>query len=406
MTTCARSWAIWVAGVSEDTRILVLDAGVVLTPFERFSPGRVILRNDRIEAAGLASDLALPPEAAHISAPDLTAVPGFIEPHIHGCGGADVMDATDASIATISRMLPRHGTTSFLPTTISMPIPKLDAAIERLGKILRNKFDGATPLGLHLEGPFISAGRRGTHDAAYVCLPDQKVLFEWITSSKGMLKLLTMAPELPGSPEVAEAARKAGLTVAMGHSDASFEEASLAADGGTRYAVHTFNAMRPFLHRDTGIVGTVLSDDRIFAEVIADGIHVNPEVVRILARSKGPRRVLLVTDAISATGMPDGRYSLGSQTVHVTGGTCRDAEGRLAGSTLTQDRALQNFIRWSGSTLQDALAGLTSNPAEALSLEGRGRIEAGAHADLTMFDNDLRVMKTIVGGQLVFDSAR
>jgi len=189
----------------------------------------------------------------------------------------------------------------------------------------------------------------------------------------------------------------------MGHSNASFDEAAAAVDNGTHYAVHTFNAMRAFSHRDSGIVGTVLSDDRVFAEIIADGIHVSPEVVRIFARSKGRERILLVTDAISATGMPDGIYGLGTDTVQVRGGVCRDDEGRLAGSTLTQDAALRNFIAYSGMRLDDALFGLTLNPARALKLEGRGCIEPGAHADLVILDDALRVMKTIAEGRLVYE---
>ncbi len=212
-----------------------------------------------------------------------------------------------------------------------------------------------------------------------------------------------MAPELDGATIVARFARASGVTVAMGHSNASFDEATAAADNGTHYAVHTFNAMRAFSHRDSGIVGAVLSDDRIFAEIIADGIHVSPEVVRIFARSKGRERILLVTDAISATGMPDGRYNLGTDEVQVQGGVCRDDEGRLAGSTLTQDAALRNFVAYSGMRMEDAVFGLTLNPARALKLEGRGCIEPGAHADLVMLDDELRVMKTFAEGRLVFE---
>ena len=161
--------------------------------------------------------------------------------------------------------------------------------------------------------------------------------------------------------------------------------------------------MRAFSHRNSGIAGAVLSDDRIFAEIIADGVHVSPEVVRIFARSKGRERILLVTDAISATGMPDGRYTLGTDEVQVHAGICRDDEGRLAGSTLTQDAALRNFIAYSGMRMEDAVFGLTLNPARALKLEGRGCIEPGAHADLVMLNNELRVMKTFAEGRRVFE---
>jgi len=388
-------------GVSD--RLLAIDAGAVLSPADRFAPGRIIIRNGRIEGVGLLSDLRLPANADRIDASRLTVVPGFIDPHIHGSGGVDVMDASFASMNTISCALASHGTTAFLPTTVSASPEVLGGTLDRLSGLLQESFDGAQPVGVHLEGPFISAEKRGTHRASHVHAPDQSLLANWIVRANGTLKLMTMAPELDGAIKAAQFARTAGITVAMGHSNASFEEATSAADDGTHYAVHTFNAMRPFGHRDSGIAGAVLSDDRIFAEIIADGIHVSPEVVRIFARAKGRERIILVTDSISATGMPDGPYALGPVKVQVLSGVCRDGDGRLAGSTLTQDAALRNFIAYSGMRMEDALFGLTLNPARALKLEGRGCIEPGAHADLVMLDDELRVMKTICDGRLVFE---
>jgi N-acetylglucosamine-6-phosphate deacetylase len=347
----------------------------------------------------------VPAGATPVSLPDLTLVPGFIEPHIHGASGFDVMHAQQESMNVISKALARHGTTAFLPTTVSAPVETLTSAVESLSKLIGTPFDGAQPLGIHLEGPFISGEKRGTHRPANLHKPDAALLADWIKRSHGHVKLLTLAPELEGALAVAQLAGKSQIVVGMGHSDASFEEATNATDQGIRYAVHTFNAMRQLSHRDSGILGAVLSDDRIFAEIIADGVHVAPEVVRIFARSKGRNRVILATDAISAMGMPDGHYALGRHHVSVTDGVCRDAEGRLAGSTLTQDRALKNFIQWSGMHLDDALLAVTANPAEALSLEGRGRIEPGAFADLTLLDKDLQVAQTYVGGTLVFKRA-
>jgi N-acetylglucosamine-6-phosphate deacetylase len=386
-----------------NSSVLVVDAGSILSPAERFAPGRIVVRNGRIESVGLLSDVRLPETAEHINAMTLTVVPGFIDPHIHGCAGVDVMDSSFSSMNTISRTLASHGTTSFLPTTVSASPDILGTALDRLSALVTEAFEGAKPLGIHLEGPFISAEKRGTHRAGNVQLPDRSLLSDWIARSHGTLKLITMAPELDGANAAAQIARDSGVVVAMGHSDASFQEATSAADHGTCYAVHTFNAMREFRHRDSGITGAVLSDDRIFAEIIADGIHVSPEVVRIFARSKGRERILLVTDAISATGMPDGRYKLGADVVQVSSGVCRDDEGRLAGSTLTQDAALRNFVAYSGMRMDDAVFGLTLNPARALKLEGRGCIEPGAHADLVMLDDKLRVIKTIAEGRMVFE---
>ena len=399
--TFERSWDTWVPAVSDSC--ILLDVGTVLSPFEKFSPGRVVIRGDRIEAVGLSSDVRTPDNAKRFEAPAMTLVPGFIEPHVHGCGGADVMDATPDSMSIICRTLAQHGTTAFLPTTVSAPVDALSSAIERLAGVIRTPSPGARPLGIHLEGPFLNVQKRGTHQPSHVRLPDATLLSDWIARSMGTIKLLTIAPELEGSAALSSQARETGVVVAMGHSDASYAQASEAADAGTRYAVHTFNAMRQFNHRDPGIVGAVLADDRIFAEIIADGIHVAPETVRLFAKVKGPARILLATDGTSATGMPDGEYALGTRTVQVRGGICRDGEGRLAGSTLTQDRALRNLLDWTRMSLSDALLALTVNPATALSLEGRGRLEPGAFADLALLDQNLQVARTYVAGAVVFD---
>jgi len=382
--------------------LLAVDAGVVLSPTERFSPGRLLIRGKRIEAVGKTADVRVPAEAAHLDLPHLTLVPGFIEPHIHGCEGFDVMDATVESMGTICRTLAKHGTTSFLPTTVSAPEDLLSAAVERLSALIPREFDGAQPVGIHLEGPFINTDKRGTHQSANIRRPDPALLSRWMQNSKGQIRLLTMAPELEGAAALSGVAQSSGIVVGMGHSDASYSESISAINGGAHYAVHTFNAMRPLSHRDPGILGAVLADDRVFAEIIADGVHVAPEVVRIFSRAKGPTRMILATDATSATGMPDGQYSLGNSRVQVRGGVCRDSEGRLAGSTLTQDRALRNLLQWTDLKLDEALMGLTVNPARVLSLEGRGRLEPGALADLALLDKNLEVERTFVSGKLVF----
>ena len=264
-------------------------------------------------------------------------------------------------------------------------------------------FDGAQPLGIHLEGPFISVAKRGTHRATNVLPPDPNLLEQWVLASGHTVKLLTIAPELDGIEALLIMANHFGVTIAMGHSNATFAEAKAAANGGVCYAVHAFNAMRAFSHRDPGIVGEVLVDDRIFAEIIADGVHVDEAVVRVFARAKGSSRVLLVTDAISATDMPDGRYALGGDTVEVVNGICRNAEGRLAGSTLTQEVALRNFVEWTKWPFERALPGLTLNPARALKLEKKGVLQPGADADVVIMDEQFRVIKTLVAGRVVFE---
>ena len=383
--------------------LLAIDAGTLFTPETKFSPGRLLIEGNTIAAAGAADSIHIPVNAEHIDASKLLVAPGFIDPHVHGCCGVDVMEGNHDSLNAVSRILVRHGTTSFLPTTVSSPPDVLRRAAEQLGAAMARPFDGAQPLGIHLEGPFISVAKRGTHQAANVLPPDPNLLEQWVLASGNTVKLLTIAPELKGIEALLIMANHFGVTIAMGHSNATFAEAKAAADRGVYYAVHAFNAMRAFSHRDPGIIGEVLVDDRIFAEIIADGVHVDEAVVRVFARAKGSSRALLVTDAISATDMPDGHYALGGDTVEVVNGICRNAEGRLAGSTLTQEVALRNFVEWTKWPFEQALPCLTLNPARALKLEKKGILEPGADADVVIMDEEFRVFKTLVAGRVVFE---
>ena len=384
-------------------RLIAIDAGSLFTPEKKYSPGRLLIEGATVAALGAPESVPIPSGADRLDASQWFVTPGFIDPHIHGCGGVDVMDGSWESVNTVSRLLVRHGTTSFLPTTVSAPPDVLSHAVERLGVALSQPFDGATPLGIHLEGPFISTAKRGTHKASNVLAPNVDLIDKWARSSGNRIRLMTIAPELEGTDALLLMARHHGVIVAMGHSDATFGQAKEAADRGVCYAVHTFNAMRAMNHRDPGIVGEVLVDDRVWAEIIVDGIHVDPALVRVFARSKGKSLVLLVTDAISATDMPDGRYALGGDTIAVADGICRDSEGRLAGSTLTQEVALKNFVEWTDWAFQDALFGLTLNPARALKLDRKGILEPGADADVLIMDAQFRILKTLVAGKIVFE---
>jgi N-acetylglucosamine-6-phosphate deacetylase len=384
-------------------KLVAVQGGTLFTPTKKFLPGRIIIEGQTITEVGSEGAVSIPAGTDVVDASGLIITPGFIDPHIHGCGGVDVMDGTYESLNLISRALSRHGTTAFLPTTVSSSPEILTNVVEKLGRLMPKAFDGARPLGIHMEGPFINAAKRGTHKAQNILEPDAKLLETWIRASGNSIRLLTVAPELDGIDSVLRLAKDSGITVAMGHSNATHDQASAAVERGICYAVHTFNAMRGFSHREPGIVGEVLSDDRVFAEIIADGIHVDPSVVRLFARAKGKTRVLLATDATSATDMPDGRYVLGSDPITVINGACRDSEGRLAGSTLTQDAGFRNFVRWTDWPFEEGLLGLTLNPARALKLESRGVLEAGAAADLAILDSQFRVMKTFIAGRLIFE---
>jgi N-acetylglucosamine-6-phosphate deacetylase len=255
----------------------------------------------------------------------------------------------------------------------------------------------ALPLGIHLEGPFLSHQRRGVHPPQYLVEPTLPIFDRLWQAARGHVRMMTIAPELPGALEViAEAARRKVL-VSIGHSDAVLEAARAGVNAGARHATHTFNAMRPLDHRDPGILAEVLTDNRITADIIVDGIHVMPEVVQLFLQAKGIDRAVLITDAMAAAGMPDGTYQLGPISVDVKDGRCT-ADGKLAGSVLTMDRAVRNVTQFAGWSLQDALRAATLNPARAAGLAQHGKLIPGAEANLVVLNSGGEVKKTIVRG--------
>jgi N-acetylglucosamine-6-phosphate deacetylase len=384
----------------------VIEAGILLTPRQEIRQARIQIADGRIERLGSREEIALTPRYAMMEAGRFIVAPGFIDLHIHGAAGRDVMEATAEALDAISAFLARHGTTAFVPTTVSAGSKTTTECVSALAELLkRREWPGAFPLGIHLEGPFINPEKRGTHRAEDIVRPELPTFRNWLERAQGKLLILTLAPELPGAIEVLREARSRGILVGIGHSDATYAEAQAAIAAGATHGVHLFNAMRALAHRDPGIVAAVLASDSTYAELIADGVHLDPVIVRLTAQWKAVDRLLLITDATSATGMPDGDYRLGTMQVHVEGGVSRDSEGRLAGSTLTQDVALRNLLRWTGWSLAEALRAVTLNPARLLHCEERkGFLREGADADLVVLTTDCQVVQTIVGGQTVFSA--
>jgi N-acetylglucosamine-6-phosphate deacetylase len=330
-------------------------------------------------------------------------VPGFIDVHIHGSGGRDVMEGTREAVEVVSKFLASHGTTAYLATTVTASPIKTIQALENLGKLIQEETGGARILGVHLEGPFINEKKRGVQLPEYIRNPSVRIFDELVKMSGNQIKLVTLAPEIPGGLQFIEHIRSKGIVVSLGHSNATYQEARQAIQAGATNATHTFNAMREFSHREPGILGAVLTDSRVWTELIADGVHVDPIAIEMLLRCKGTRRVLLITDAISAAGMPDGDYHLASLAVKVSQGVCRSLEGSLAGSTLSQDRALQNMIRWTGMPLEEVIYMLTCNPAESIGVSGtKGSVQPGQDADLVLLEDDLSVQATLCEGSLVY----
>lgn len=384
-------------------------AGTIYTPTEEIPNGVLLIEGHRVARVGPREKVRIPSGATVIDNLDRVIVPGFMDLHIHGAAGHDLMEATPEAVAAVSTYLARHGTTAYLATTVTASLDRTLHAAQGLGEIIRasshgasDKIPGAQPVGIHFEGPFLNAKKRGAHPASQIRPPSTEILEKLLAAAAGTARIFTLAPEVNGALTVLELARSRGLKIGIGHSNATYEEAERAIAAGATHAVHVYNAMRPFAHRDSGIIGAVLTDDRVNAELICDGVHVEPTAIRLLVRTKGLERVILVSDSLSGAGMPDGNYRLGNFTVHVAGGVCRTVEGNLAGSTITLDAAVRNLSNFTGLSYQECLACATLNAARVLGLEKhKGVIEPGADADLAVLDQNFYVTQTYVRGRPV-----
>jgi N-acetylglucosamine-6-phosphate deacetylase len=385
----------------------VFTAHALHTPLEEIRDAIVFVENGLITALSSRKEQEAPTGVRVVDFADAILAPGFIDIHIHGGAGLDVMLASLAELPLLGKFLAAHGVTGYFPTTVAAPLDQIYTALDRLAGAIeaasapaKNGDALARPLGIHLEGPFLSHKRRGVHPPENLVEPTVEIFERLWQAAGGHISVMTIAPELPGAMEViAEAVRK-NVCVSIGHSDATMPLAREAVDMGARHATHTFNAMRPLDHREPGIVAEVLTDDRISADIIADGIHLDPAIVQLFLRAKGIERAVLITDAISATGMPDGRYQLGPMLVDVKDGKCT-MDGKLAGSVLTMDRAVRNLTKFAGWNLRDAVRAATLNPARVVSLgERQGAIVPGAEANFVVLSPSGEVRTTIVSGQV------
>lgn len=380
----------------------LLHARRAITPDGEIFDAGILVRDGQIESISARESMALPAGAVEVEAGDFTAIPGFVDVHIHGAGGRDVMEGTTDALRTVAKKLAQFGTTSFLATTVTAGTDDTLRAVEGMARYVAEQHQSdpacAEVLGIHFEGPFLSKARRGVHPADLLQLPSAPVLERFLKAAAGNARILTIAPELLGATPCIDAARNAGLVVSIGHTDATYEQARAAIARGARHATHVYNAMRPFTHRDPGVIGAVLTSTDVTAELIADGIHVDEVAMKILLQAKGSERVVLISDGISATGMPDGKYMLGGIEVTVSNGVCRNADGNLAGSTLTLDRALRNIVNL-GIPLPAAVRMLTLNPASLLGIEfKKGALRTGADADILLLDEGLQIRQVWTRG--------
>ncbi|MFZ5883109.1 MAG: N-acetylglucosamine-6-phosphate deacetylase [Chloroflexota bacterium] len=372
----------------------------LLTPEAVLPDHSLLIENGRIASI---SSTPLESDAPTLNARGFTVIPGLIDIHTHGGNGADVMDATPEAIYTIARFLARHGVTSYLPTTITASPEATRKAIANL-RGLPQPEDGAQHLGVHLEGPYLCHEQRGAQPEAHLRNPDPAEYTDWFEDD--LVRLITLAPELEGAEELIRQAIAHGVEIALGHTAADEATARNAINLGVRQATHIFSGMPAFHHRLLNVLAVALTDDRLYAQAIVDGIHIHPDVVRMLTRVKTPRRLILISDSIRAAGLGDGEYDLGGETVRVQNGITRRAyDGGLAGSTLTLDAALRNVMKFSNLSLAEALPMATSVPAEAMGWSGRkGVIRMGADADLVFLDDQFNVCLTMVNGRVVYQT--
>jgi N-acetylglucosamine-6-phosphate deacetylase len=372
----------------------LLRASRLFTPDEEILDGALLIEDQKIIRIGPREAMRLPAKAMETNLGDRILAPGFVDIHVHGAGGHDVMEATPEALCTIARALACHGTTSFLTTTVTASPHETDHSLAGMARYIEsdvNRQPGRAQIaGIHLEGPFINVARRGVHPLEHITEPSLPRYHAMLTASAGHAKIITLAPELPGASALIRQAIADGLIVSLGHTDATYAVAAAAIEQGARHATHVFNAMRPFHQREAGVLGALLTDSRVTAELIADGLHVDLAAIRLSLAAKGAANIVLVSDGTAATGMPDGAYRLGNFNITVTGGVCRDSEGRLAGSTLTLDRAVSKIVEAGASqpgrsvTLAQAWAMASSQPAARLGLSSKGSLAAGGDADIVV----------------------
>ncbi|HEX3650365.1 MAG TPA: N-acetylglucosamine-6-phosphate deacetylase [Pseudonocardiaceae bacterium] len=366
----------------------VLRGGRIVTSTGVLDDGWLTVRDEVIEQVGQGGYRA-ERDAPVVDLAGAWVLPGFVDVHCHGGGGASYTERDPERLAAAAAAHRRHGTTTTVASLVSGPIPELVEQIAALRDLVR---DGLFA-GIHLEGPFISAARCGAHDPAMLMAPDRDSVDRLLTAGQGTIRMVTLAPELDGGLDAVRRFTDAGVIVGIGHTDATLAQVQPAVDAGATVATHLFNGMRPLHHREPGPIGALLDDERVTVELICDLVHVHPTVVRIAARHAGPGRTVLVTDAMAAAGVGDGVYQVGGLRVTVRDGVpTLDGGGALAASTLTLDAAMRNFVQSCGMTMVEAAAAVSGQPAALLGRQGSiGSVTAGAQADLVVLDDSLHV---------------
>jgi N-acetylglucosamine-6-phosphate deacetylase len=381
----------------------LLTAGTLMLPDGVLSNPWLLIEDGIIHSFGTRGD-GLPKHDEHHDLPGALLTPAMLDIHVHGAANHDVMEGTAEGVSHVTRFLAARGVGAFLPTTVTAPVDDTLRALDGLATLIETpgSVEGAVPLGIHLEGPFLSHAKRGVHPPELLQPPSIELFDRFWQAARGHIRLMTVAPELPNALDLIRRATALGVRISLGHSDATAAQTREGIAAGGVSATHTYNAMRGLDHREPGMLGAVLDDENLYAEIIADGIHVQPIAIRIYWRCKGASRAILITDGMSATGMPNGRYRLGTFDVDVADGraTAAGSPGVLAGSVLTMDRAVHNFAAFTGAPLATVARLATANPA-ALSgfAQSHGAIAAGRRADVIAFSPEGQLVATCIAGR-------
>ncbi len=383
---------------------LAITGGTIVTENRQIESGILLCEDGKIKFIGESAQVLPEPDSIIIDAAGKFVLPGFIDTHVHGSGGDDVMTDGAAGLQRAGRKMLAYGTTAWLPTTIAAKHEEILFAIEETAKAENTSEPMANILGIHLEGPFLNIKFKGAQPDEGIRDPNFDELEELLKVAAGRIKIMTLAPELPGSLEMIQILKSKNIVASLGHSECDYDTALAAIDAGATYATHLFNAMSGVHHRKPGLAACCLNEPGICAEIILDGVHVNPQMARLAMRNKGREGLALITDATTAQGCGDGIYQLGKFSVLVNGALCTLMDGvTIAGSVLTMNRAVMNAVDFTGINLIDAAYMAAMMPAKRCGAEtSKGSLEVGKDADIAILNNDFSVAATVVSGVLAF----
>jgi N-acetylglucosamine-6-phosphate deacetylase len=392
--------------MTSNFKAILLKGIQVYTEGKWIENGFIKIKDQKIVEIGRTENLSVQEDFETLDIPSqYKAVPGFIDVHIHGANGSDTMDATKEALETIAQALPGEGTTSFLATTMTQEEKQIEKALVNAGEYIKDQQTAgkAEVLGIHLEGPFVNPKKAGAQPIQYIIEPNLELFKKWEQLSGQTIKLVTLAPEQSGGLEMVRYLKENGMIASIGHTDATYEEVISAIDAGANHVTHLYNQMRGLHHREPGAVGAAFLKEELKAELIVDGVHVHPEMVKLAYKQKGKKGIILITDSMRAKCLKNGHYDLGGQDVTVQDGKAVLNDGTLAGSILRLGQGVKNILAFTGCGLEDAVEMAAVNPAKQLNVfDRKGTISEGKDADIVILDENFDVYMTICRGQVAY----